>query len=102
MYTILLNAQGYLSPVRLGSGMKTKVAEAMSYSLPVLATEHSLIGYEQVSNSDYIVKYEGVDDIDSTIIRNLIGYSERYKILADFKAYFSTDSSVKAIERLLS
>ncbi|PZP32760.1 MAG: hypothetical protein DI594_11360 [Shewanella oneidensis] len=38
----------YISPVTIGSGMKTKIAEALSYGLPILATSHSLIGYDSI------------------------------------------------------
>lgn len=35
-----------ISPIFVGSGMKTKVAEAMSYGLPIIGTCHSFIGYD--------------------------------------------------------
>ena len=36
----------YIAPVFDGAGMKVKVAEAMSYGLPVIGTEHAFIGYD--------------------------------------------------------
>ena len=36
----------YVAPVFDGAGMKVKVAEAMSYGLPVAGTIHAFIGYE--------------------------------------------------------
>lgn len=36
----------YVAPVFDGAGMKVKVAEAMSYGLPVVGTDHAFIGYE--------------------------------------------------------
>lgn len=62
MERVFCEADIYLSPVTSGSGMKTKVAEALSYGLPVIATSHSLIGYEAVHHSDFIVN---ADDLDS-------------------------------------
>lgn len=52
----------YLTTVRLGSGMKTKVAEALSFGLPVIATGHSLVGYEGACSSSVVVRYDGRDD----------------------------------------
>lgn len=39
-------ADFYIAPVFDGAGMKVKVAEAMSYGLPVIGTEHAFIGYD--------------------------------------------------------
>lgn len=38
----------YLAPVLWGSGMKTKVAEALSYGLPVVALPNAGVGYEDL------------------------------------------------------
>jgi len=35
----------YLAPIFSGAGMKVKVAEALSYGLPVIGTSHALTGY---------------------------------------------------------
>ena len=36
----------YLAPIFSGAGMKVKVAEALSYGLPVIGTSHALTGYK--------------------------------------------------------
>lgn len=36
--------------------MKTKIAEALSYGLYIYATEHSLIGYDEIINNKECVK----------------------------------------------
>ncbi|HCD6037870.1 TPA: glycosyl transferase family 1, partial [Escherichia coli] len=46
----------FYSPIVLGSGMKTKIAEALSYGLYIYATEHSLIGYDEIINNKECVK----------------------------------------------
>lgn len=40
------NALLYIAPIFNGAGMKVKVAEALSYGLPVVGTKHAFIGYE--------------------------------------------------------
>ena len=41
-----LNADIVVSPIFLGSGMKTKIAEAMMFSKPILGTAESFEGYD--------------------------------------------------------
>lgn len=72
MDRVFCEADIYLSPVTSGSGMKTKVAEALSYGLPVIATSHSLIGYEAVHHSDFIVN---ADDLGSFEVALASAYS---------------------------
>lgn len=40
----------FISPIQTGSGMKVKVAEALSMGLAVIASQESLIGYEEAIN----------------------------------------------------
>lgn len=42
----------FISPIFDGSGMKVKVAEALSMGFPVIASNESLVGYEEIINSD--------------------------------------------------
>ncbi|MFA7580117.1 glycosyltransferase [Castellaniella sp.] len=48
MDALFRSAALYVAPVVWGSGMKTKVAEALSYGLPVVALPHACVGYEPV------------------------------------------------------
>lgn len=48
MDTLFRQAACYLAPVLWGSGMKTKVAEALSYGLPVVALPNAGVGYEDL------------------------------------------------------
>ena len=41
-------------PVTSGGGMKTKVAEALAYGVPIVATREALVGYEAVNGADGI------------------------------------------------
>jgi glycosyltransferase involved in cell wall biosynthesis len=43
---ILLSAAGLLSPLRIGSGIKIKVLEALARGLPVVATRHGVLGLD--------------------------------------------------------
>ncbi len=37
----------FISPIFCGAGMKVKIAEAMSYNKPIIASDFSLIGYDK-------------------------------------------------------
>jgi glycosyltransferase involved in cell wall biosynthesis len=43
---ILLSAAGLISPLRIGSGIKIKVLEALARGLPVVATRHGVLGLD--------------------------------------------------------
>ncbi|MCU8474204.1 glycosyltransferase family 4 protein [Vibrio vulnificus] len=61
-----------LNLVSDGGGMKTKIAEAMSYTLPVICHPHSTIGYEEVLSNPLILQVESDDDI-KIAIENILG-----------------------------
>lgn len=63
MCAIFRLASLYISPVSTGSGMKTKIAEALSFGLPVIASCHSLIGYEKIAANRVIMKYESTEEL---------------------------------------
>lgn len=63
----------YISPVFRGSGMKTKVAEALFYGLPILASKHSAIGYNNL-NLEYIKVFD-----EGSPEEFLVKFEELYK-----------------------
>ena len=54
MMEYLRVADVYIAPIFDGAGMKVKVAEALSFGLPVIGTNHAWIGYEKVKFGRYI------------------------------------------------
>ncbi|MFO3905288.1 glycosyltransferase [Enterobacter hormaechei] len=55
MAALLSESDVFYSPLVMGSGMKTKVAEALSHGLYIYASEHTMIGYEDIKNNDKCV-----------------------------------------------
>ncbi|OCH61295.1 hypothetical protein A6D98_01685 [Aliivibrio fischeri] len=100
MDLIFKRAFGYISCVINGSGMKTKVAEAMKYGLPIYATENSLIGYECLTGKSYIYKYECANDLAGKLNTNF--HVDRKEIIDDFNAFFSIERVKSELERILS
>lgn len=63
MKNILLSSDLYISPVFNGSGMKTKIAEALQHGLPIISSKHSLIGYDFLNKyiNDVIFPFEDLN-----------------------------------------
>ena len=55
---LLLGAAGLISPLRIGSGIKIKVLEALARGLPVVATPHGVLGLDVGPNCGCLVATE--------------------------------------------
>ena len=67
-----------IAPVFDGAGMKVKVAEALSYGLPVVGTKHAFIGYESVENKkDSYICNEATEFIDSINAYLVMSHQEK-------------------------
>ncbi|EOG8148072.1 glycosyl transferase family 1 [Citrobacter cronae] len=55
MSSLLSSCDIFYSPLTLGSGMKTKVAEAISYGLHIYGSRHTMIGYEDIIDNSECV-----------------------------------------------
>lgn len=107
MTQIFREADIYIAPVRDGSGMKTKVAEALSHALPVLATDHALNGYESVATEKFIVRYKNNSDALSKLHKLSRCTSSKREILrkeahAAFTAYYAQSSLELKFRKLAS
>lgn len=82
MEILLRESLFYISPVFEGSGMKTKVAETIFYGLPIIASQHTMIGYEFLEYE----KYENIKVFNENNILDLkrkIGEIENYIEIKD-------------------
>ena len=84
MAELLTEADLFISPVFSGAGMKTKVIEALYYGLPIIASETSLKGYEELRSyyGKYIFKFRDRDSEDfiNNIEKALLNYEIKDKI----------------------
>lgn len=93
----------FVAPIVAGGGMKTKVAEAMMYGMPIIGTTEAFCGYEiDIEEigfcSDNISDYKGfIEELDKN--RNKITvmsqrsrdyYSENYSVKNALNVYRST------------
>lgn len=97
------NAYCYIAPIFSGAGMKVKVAEAMMYGLPIIATSHALIGYEKAT---MLQPFDSTDQIKNEMIRitslNDSDYNnERKNVYDAFKKFYSMENSIKFYDSII-
>ena len=99
------NAELYITPSFGGAGMKVKVAEAMSYDLPVLGTSQAFEGYViQHGNNSYIA--DTIDAFEKSILDyyHLDGkqrYDMRLSSLQLFQSNYSLKRSADLFRKLI-
>lgn len=108
MSAAFASASVYLAPVSWGSGMKTKVAEALSFGLPVICMPNAAVGYEAMLSDDRyrqaICVVEGVAEMTQNLHRILQTddrASMRNAAFAAFDALYSQASQTRRLELLL-
>ena len=92
-------AEIYVAPVFDGAGMKVKVAEALSWGLPVVATDHALIGYEGVENICY--RANTAKDFIDQINKFLQNHPSKRTIRNQFMNLYSIEKSVNIVKNCL-
>ena len=95
------------NPIFSGSGMKTKVAEALYYGKPVLSTRMGINGYDEVADREYIHVFEDKKDflrlIESMIDKKRAGRLTTIYPQArhDYTAYYSKQAHIDNLARIL-
>lgn len=97
------NADIVICPIFEGAGMKVKVAEAISYGIPVVGTKHALIGYQI---SDGIIMANTSEEFLTGIKRisqlNDLQYGKiRENIHNVFKANYSMELSARQWQAMI-
>lgn len=89
-----------LAPIFKGGGMKVKIAEALSYGLPVVTTIHGQIGYKINNGRNGFVA--DTPEEFSKMIRQYYSYSEeqKTKFLEEVWKLYSENYSLEAIKCL--
>lgn len=94
MGTLFKSASFYIAPIFNGAGMKVKVAEALSYGLPIIGTEHTFIGYDIVDKKN---GFYANDEYEFMNVINLILSLDTVKIRSfrnDAYELFSNNYSI--------
>lgn len=109
MEILLRESLFYISPVFDGSGMKTKVAEAIFYGLPIIASEHTMIGYEFLEYNKHmniqIFKEKDILDLKEKIneMEDYINNKDRTKEIREiYFKNFSENKFFNVLEEILN
>lgn len=92
----------FISPIQSGSGMKTKLAEAMSYGLPIIAHQNSVSGYLDAIKLNIIQTFNdnelGEESLNKYIENALkLTHSDIVNVYSDF---YSIECGTKVIASL--
>lgn len=98
MRPLFEKAEMIIAPIFEGGGMKVKIAEAMSYGLPIITTSHGIIGYKLENNSNCFVANEIEEFVLS--IKKYYNYTEkeRYDFLKKEWEFYCKYYSLEAIK----
>jgi glycosyltransferase involved in cell wall biosynthesis len=96
MNRIALECDGFISPIRLGSGIKLKNTVAMSLGLPIVATSSSMAGNYSVPGRDYLLA-DTSEDFAARVLEILGSSSLRESLargaLAAFREHYSAEKA---------
>lgn len=100
MEPILKQANYYLCPTGLGSGIKLRIMDGLKAGLPVLTQVASLRGYEKFADSA-IYTYGGKDDFAEAVKRMKECSTSTSDIQNQYLEIFSFKQGVKRLKELL-
>ena len=94
-----------IAPILNGTGLKVKVVEAMSYSLPVVATTRALDGFMDKGENGCMISDEPLVFADN--IKKLLSDEKFYsqvssKISKYFEAHFLEENAQEILEEVLN
>lgn len=103
MEPYFLEADLYIAPVFDGAGMKVKVAEALSYGVPVAGTAHAWIGYDGIISGKYTA--DTADEflnLIQGILEKQVELPSAKDVLDEFETYAGISCSCKKYRKIIS
>lgn len=102
MEPILREADAYICPTCLGSGLKLRVMDGLSWGLPVISHKVSARGYEEFQEKGFLVSYDDIDSFRRALVA-LKGICVRKQDVYDaFESVFSYRSGIDRLRKILS
>lgn len=104
MTPLFMNASFMIAPIDKGAGMKVKIAEALSFALPVISSEHAAIGYK----TDACLQVCGNDNewhdaiMKFTALKPREIFSLKMQALQHFEHNYSIDITYKKFEEFIN
>lgn len=99
MKPLFINTNLVLAPIFDGGGMKVKIAESLSYGLPVITTEHGNIGYNLIDKQNGFIANTPEEFIQAIEYYYYLSENDRGQLLSNvwefYKNNFSLDAAVE-------
>lgn len=102
LQSVFRSSDIYISPVTMGTGVNTKIAEALSYGLPIVVERYSLRGYDKLLNSchDFVFDINRFSEKDAyDFISNYV--SIRLHAHDFFSNNYSINVFAKSLRRII-
>jgi hypothetical protein len=100
---IICEADIYICPVNLGSGIKLRVMDGLKLGMPVIAHENSARGYEDFSDAGFLFSYADPNSFVTALRKAVIKSREDpgEEIIKLYRKLFSFDSGVERVRHSL-
>lgn len=102
MDSILMESDAYICPTSLGSGLKLRVMDGLSWGLPVISHKVSARGYEEFRDKEFLFDYDDTHSFRATLESLADKSFCKKKIHAAFNSVFSFNSGVARLRKILS
>ncbi|AEI51011.1 glycosyltransferase family 4 protein [Runella slithyformis] len=88
----------FIIPIRIGSGIRMKIVEAINLGCPIISTTVGIEGINLEPNTDYLLSDTPLDFLKS--VKTLIGNPELYRLLINnsknnYNRHYSFDALIK-------
>ncbi len=98
---VIRQADIYVCPTNMGSGVKLRVMDGLKLGLPVLGHTISLNGYETIKKDGYFFDYNDEDSFINAL-DSIVGLNyKRQAVYESFLSYFSYESGKKRLQAIL-
>lgn len=101
MDDILHDADFYINPVDMGSGLKLRNMDGLRYGLPIICHDVSARGYEEFQGK-VLFSYHDLDSFRDAVRSALAADLDRAGVQAMYTSKFSFESGVSRLRRILS
>jgi len=102
LQSIFRNSDIYISLVTMGPGINTKIAEALSYGLPIVVERYSLRGYDELLNNSHDFVFD-INHFSERIANDLISNYQLIRLHSYnfFKNNYSISVFAESIKKII-
>lgn len=102
MKPILDEANYFICPTNLGSGLKLRNMDGLRAGLQVLTHERSARGYEKIIDSKVMYSYVDKESFKLQLARMVLTPKSKQEVLDAYKSYFSLDAGINRLRIILT